>query len=120
MRNVSADNEIGAKVGDKVVIHMPDVIDLFLSAKEQILPMIIAFIVMMLANSMFEDQLLALNSYVSFFVQIIIFFVVMALARKGFRKLSYNDTSKAKQAIKILEIVNTQAEPVPLQKVEFN
>ncbi len=120
MRDVSADNEIGAKVGDKVVIHMPDMIDLLLSAKEQILPMIVGFIAMMLANSMFAEQLLAINSYVSFFVQIIIFFAVTALARKGFRKLSYNDTAKPKQSIKILEIVNSQAEVVPLQKVEFN
>ncbi len=120
LRNVSADNEIGAKIGDKVVIHMPDMVDIFLSAKEQVLPMIFGFTAMMLVNYLWGNQLLAYGSFVSFFAQIITFFLVTTVAKKAFRKLSYSDTKKPKQAIKILEIVNTQAEPIPLQKVEFN
>ncbi len=120
LRNVSADNEIGAKVGDKVVIHMPDMVDVFLSAKEQILPMIIGFIAMMLVNYLWGSQLLAFGNLVSFFAQIITFFIVTHLAKRAFLKLSYSDAKKPKQAIKIIEVVNTQAEPAQLQKVEFN
>ncbi len=108
LRNVSADNEIGAAVGDKVVIHMPDMLDIFLSAKEQVLPMIVGFIVMLMVNSAFNEQLLAYGSLISFFVQLAAFLIAAYLARAAFRKLADNNKPKTKQAIKILEVVAGQ------------
>ncbi len=75
-RNVSADNQIGAKVGDKVVIDMPDFIDIILSAKEHVIPLAIGFAGMLVFYNIFNEQLLALGSYVPFIAQIIVFFVL--------------------------------------------
>ncbi len=103
LREVSAANDIGAKTGDAVVLYMPNAVDLFLSAKEQALPMIVGFIAMIAFNMLFGDSLMALNKYVSGIAQISVFFVVLSLSKTLFKKYAFKNTTSKKQQIRIVE-----------------
>ncbi len=119
LRHVSADNQIGAQVGDKVVIDMPDFIDIFLSAKEYVIPMFIAFFGMIGIDNLLHDQLLQFGSYLPFIVQVLTFVVLLQVAKAAFRKFNYSNAAKPKQAIKIVKIVQRGAAPMPLKMVSL-
>ncbi len=110
MREVSAANDIAAKAGDAVVVDMPDMVDLFLAAKEQALPMIIGFIAMIAFNMAFGDTLSAFNKYASGIAQISVFFIVLSLTKTFFIKNAYKDTSSKRQKIRIVAFAQ-QSEP---------
>ncbi len=103
MREVSAANDIAAKAGDDVVLYMPDAVDLFLSAKEQALPMIIGFIAMIVFNLIFGESLMAFNKYASGIAQISVFFIVLSASKTFFRAHGFKDTTSKKQQIRIVE-----------------
>ncbi len=118
-RNVSADNQIGAKVGDKVVINMPDFIDIVLSAKEHVIPVALGFISMLVVYYLFSVQLLSLGRYVPFIAQLISFLIVFKLTKAGLKKISYSNIAKPNQTIKIVEIVTAPNQPTATNKVKF-
>lgn len=100
LRTVSANNDIGAEVGDEVKFVLPDMVDIMASLKYNIFPLLVAVISYYLVANALKDQE-STRYILSIAAMVVSYLAVKFIVNKVFDK-GENDH---KYGIKILEIL---------------
>ncbi|PIE76873.1 MAG: hypothetical protein CSA13_02350 [Clostridiales bacterium] len=87
MREVTAKNEVAAKVGDEVKFSLPDMIDVFTMYKHILFPLVIAFAGYLLARALLAGLLQSFSSLLGNVVLLVIAAIIYVVAAGLLTKL---------------------------------